>query len=63
MSAMSEATNRGVNCTVESCRYHCGKDCCNAPVITVRGCTANSIATASARDSANATCSTFEAIR
>ena len=48
---MSEYTNRGVNCTVESCRYHCGEDCCNAPVIAVRGCTANSTVTASARDS------------
>ena len=60
---MSEYTNRGVNCTVESCRYHCGEDCCNAPVIAVRGCTANSTVTASARDSADANCATFQPLR
>ncbi|MBQ3077858.1 MAG: DUF1540 domain-containing protein [Clostridia bacterium] len=59
---MSDYTNRGVNCTVDSCRYHCGKDCCNAPVIAVRGC-GNSATNGQVSDKSETSCATYESCR
>ncbi|MBQ6000487.1 MAG: DUF1540 domain-containing protein [Clostridia bacterium] len=61
---MSEYTNRGVNCTIESCRYHCGQDCCNAPVIAVRSCNSSGTSSRnSVKNSAETSCATFESVR
>ncbi|NLT58734.1 MAG: DUF1540 domain-containing protein [Clostridiales bacterium] len=49
--------NRGVTCSVETCRYHKGHDKCHAPVIAVRcdGCSSGE-----AQKKTETNCATFE---